>query len=98
ARKVVPPVAGTSGRMKGQPSDNAYGCLGDGLLPEVAVGRLPARTEDEARAMVQRTLAYEHDTRPGERRRRLTVPAGLPAFHPAVDALVERVAIAYLGR
>src|SRR5262249_43015380 len=36
-KKVVPAPAGTAGRMKGQPNDNAYGSPGDGLLPAVAV-------------------------------------------------------------
>jgi hypothetical protein len=97
ARRVVPAPAGTAGRMKGQPSDNAYGSPGDGLLPAVAVGRLPARSEDEARQMVRKTLAYEKDAATGEWRRRLTVLAGAPEFNPAIDALIERQAIAQLG-
>src|SRR5262249_47922519 len=28
-KKVLPPLRGTVNRMKGQPSDNGYGCLGD---------------------------------------------------------------------
>jgi hypothetical protein len=95
---VLPPLPGTVSRMKGQPSDNGYGCVGKDLLPEVAVGRFPVRNLDEARMMVQKTLAYENYQRPGEWRRKLTLLAGLPAFNPAVDALVERVAIAQLGR
>jgi hypothetical protein len=95
---VVPPLPGSVGRMKNQPSDNGYGCpLGD-LLPTVAVGRLPARTDSEARAMIQKTLEQERDTRPGDWRRRLTVLAGAPEFNPLVDALVERAAIAQLAR
>jgi hypothetical protein len=97
-RRVVPALAGTTGRMKGQPSDNGYGMPGDGLLPAVAVGRLPARSEDEARQMVRKTLAYEKDAAPGEWRRRLTVLAGAPEFNAAIDALVERQAIAQLGK
>src|SRR5262249_3179658 len=50
-QKVTPTLPGTAGRMKGQPSDNGYGCLDDGLLPAAAVGRFPARSEDEAKAM-----------------------------------------------
>ena len=42
ARTVVPPLDGGVGRMKGQPSDNGYGCLDDGREPSVA-GRPPAR-------------------------------------------------------
>jgi hypothetical protein len=97
-RKVVPALPGTAGRMKGEPSDNGYGCPGEGLLPTVAVGRLPARTEEEARQMVRKTLDYESDRRPGAWRRRLTVLAGAPEFSPALDALVERLALAQLAR
>jgi Peptidase family C25 len=97
-KKVLPPLPGTTGRMKGQPSDNGYGCLGKELLPEVAVGRFPARSEDEARMMVQKTLAYEKDNRPGEWRRTFTLLAGMPGFNATLDALVERVAIAQFSR
>lgn len=93
-KKVVPPLRGTAGRMRGQPSDNRYGCPGEGLQPTVAVGRLPARTEEEARGMVRKTLAYERDTRPGEWRSRITILAGAPEFSLAVDALVEKLALA----
>jgi hypothetical protein len=98
AAKVVPPLHGSVGRMKGQPSDNGYGCPGDGLAPAVAVGRLPARSAEEARQMVAKTLAYERDTRPGAWRRQLTVLAGVPAFNPVVDRLVEGLALARLDR
>jgi hypothetical protein len=97
-KKVLPPLAGTVGRMKGQPSDNGYGCLEDERLPTVAVGRFPARTEEEAKAMVRKTLDYERDRLPGEWRRRLTVFAGIPAYDPVVDSLVERLAMARFDR
>jgi hypothetical protein len=97
-RVVVPALPGTVSRMKGQPSDNGYGLPGEDLLATVAVGRMPARTEAEARAMVGKTLAYERDTRPGAWRRRLVVLAGAPEFNPIADALVERLAMSHLGR
>lgn len=41
-------------------SDPAYGAVhGEDLLPDVAVGRLPAQTVDELRSMVSKVLAYE---------------------------------------
>jgi hypothetical protein len=41
-------------------SDPAYGAVnGDDILPDVAIGRLPAATVDEARVMVEKILAYE---------------------------------------
>ena len=38
---VLPPLTGTIGRMKGQPTDNAFGCLGADLLA-VCCRRPPA--------------------------------------------------------
>ena len=93
-RTVVPALDGGVGRMKGQPSDNGYGCLDDGRQPTVPVGRFPARTEPEAIRMVRKTLAYEADDKPGEWRHRLTVLAGIPAYNPIVDRLVESMAFA----
>jgi hypothetical protein len=98
AKNIVPALVGSVGRMKDQPSDNGYGSPGADLVPAVAVGRLPARSEDEARDMIAKTLAYENDTAPGEWRRRLTVLAGAPEFNPVVDALIERQAVAQLAR
>jgi hypothetical protein len=97
-KKVLPACCGTAGRMKGQPSDNAYGCPGGGRLPTVPVGRFPARSAEEARGMVAKTLRYETDRRPDPWRRRLTVLAGIPAYNPIVDRLVERLALARFDR
>jgi hypothetical protein len=96
--RVLPPLSGTISRMKGQPSDNGYGCLDDGRLPAVAVGRFPARTEEEARGMVAKTLDYERATPPDQWRRRLIILAGIPAYNPLVDRLVEGLALARLAR
>lgn len=96
--KVVPTFPGTISRMKGEPSDNAYGCLGESREPTVAVGRFPARSVAEAKAMVAKTVAYERDTRPGEWKRRVTVLAGAPSFNAAVDSLVERIALSKLDK
>src|SRR5207245_2701421 len=40
--RLVPPCAGTAGRMKGEPTDAPYGRPDGGRLPRVAVGRFPA--------------------------------------------------------
>jgi hypothetical protein len=93
----VPALTGTVGRMKGEPTDNGYGCPKGSRLPTVAVGRFPARSVTEAEAMVARTLAYEADG-PGEWKRRLTVLAGIPAYNPLVDRLVESLAMARFAR
>jgi hypothetical protein len=95
---VVPALAGTTGRMRGEPTDSLYGDPDDNGTPRVAVGRFPARSAGEAAGMVRKTLELEHDRRPGIWRRRLTVLAGVPAFNPFVDRLVERLAMARLDR
>jgi hypothetical protein len=97
-KKVLPPLPGTVGRMKGQPTDNAYGCLDGGFSPTVAIGRFPARTVEEARGMVGKTLEYERDARPGRWRRRLTILAGIPAYNAFVDRMVESLALARFER
>jgi hypothetical protein len=97
--RVVPPLRGTIGRMKDQPTDAPYGCPDGGRLPSVAVGRFPARTALEARSMVARTLAFERaGAIPGAWKRRLTVLAGIPAYNPLVDRLVENMAMARFAR
>jgi hypothetical protein len=93
-KKMTPALRGTVSRMKGEPTDNGYGCPGPGLQPSVAVGRFPARTAEEAEQMVTKTLAYERDDQPGEWRRRLTVLAGIPAYNSFVDKIVEGLAVA----
>jgi hypothetical protein len=97
-KKVLPSCRGSAGRMKGQPSDNAYGCPAGGRLPSVPVGRFPARSEQEARDMVAKTLRYENDRRPDPWRRRLTILAGVPAYNPLVDRVVESLAFSRLDR
>lgn len=97
-QKIVPPLRGSISRMKDQPTDNGYGCLDESRLPSVAVGRLPARTEGEAKQMVRKILAFERDNQPGEWRQRLTVLAGVPAFNPIVDRMVESMALSRFGK
>jgi hypothetical protein len=97
-RAVIPPLSGTIGRMKGEPTDNSYGCLDSTRLPTVAVGRLPARSEAEAEAMVKKVLALENDTKPGLWKRRLTILAGIPAYNPVVDRLIETRAFSRFDR
>jgi hypothetical protein len=89
--KVLPPLKGIVSRMKNQPTDHGYGSPDADFVPTAMVGRLPARTVEEARQMVEKVLAFERDRRPGEWRRKLTILAGAPEFSPAVDALVERL-------
>ena len=61
----VPTGTGSVLRMLGQPTDNPLGQVDKvaddptGLLPSVALGRLPVKTADEAAAAVKRIIAYD---------------------------------------
>jgi hypothetical protein len=58
---LVPTSLQSTLEMGETASDNALADLdGDGL-PDVAMGRLPAQTPDEMKAMVDKTLAYEQN-------------------------------------
>jgi hypothetical protein len=95
---VVPPLQGSAGRMKGQPTDHGYGPVDADFAATTAVGRWPVRSAEEARQFVRKTLDFEQDQRPGPWRRRVTILAGAPEFNPLVDGLVERVALSRLDR
>jgi hypothetical protein len=57
----VPCLFGTVGRMKGLPTDQPFGCLAGEIKAKVPVGRWPARTADEVKTLVAKTIAYEND-------------------------------------
>jgi len=61
--RVLPALSGTIGRMKGQPSDNGYGCVDDSRTPTVPVGRFPARTERRCTICVRSGTVAPSSTR-----------------------------------
>ena len=78
-------------------SDVWYGMLDEDLVPELAVGRLPADDVREAMRMVKRIIAYEQSTDFGSWRKHIEVVAGVAGFGALEDALIEKVARRYLG-
>ncbi len=93
ARVVVPAFLGTVERMRGQPTDNPYSSLDDDRHGEIAVGRFPARTVDEVRAMVDKTIRFE--TRTGPQPHRFDI--GLVVGHPGgTSALAKRFASSFI--
>lgn len=72
-------------------SDHPYACIDDDLVPDLAVGRFPASTEEELAGMVARTLAYEREVAVGAWRKRFSFVAGEGGFGPALDQLLENV-------
>ncbi|MBP7127179.1 hypothetical protein KBD49_12520 [Myxococcota bacterium] len=70
-------------------TDNRYGDLdGDGE-PEVAVGRVPARTLEEARQVLRKVQVFEGTYRTGLFNRRLGLYVGEAGFGEAIDGLLE---------
>jgi len=63
---------------------------GDGV-PDLSIGRLPAHSVDESRALLLRSIAYEENPPPGMWRRRLAVIAGVGGFGAQADMALEMV-------
>src|SRR5262249_50272186 len=73
-------------------SDNPYADLdGDGI-PELAIGRLTARTPAELQVMLNKILAYEDSRDFGPWRTRINFVAGEGGFGSVVDGLIETAA------
>ena len=70
---------------------------GDGV-PDLAIGRVPADSLDEARSLLARSAAYESNRDFGEWRRRLQVIAGTGGFGPLQDAAMEQMTKQFLTR
>jgi hypothetical protein len=79
-------------RRRTIPTDNVYANLlnDNDDMPNIAVGRIPARTLEQARVALEKVRAYEAAT-PGEWLRRLTYFAGEGRFGTAVDTLLENL-------
>ncbi len=89
---VVPPLLGTTGVMRGEPSDHAYGSLDSNGAPTVAVGRFPARTVEEVRGMVDKTLRFEQERSPAPWRNRLVLLGGNPGGGPLAGMIYDMIA------
>jgi hypothetical protein len=90
----LPALKGTQGRMKGWPSDHGYSLGGSGEMPRAAVGRLPARSVEEARQMAAKILAFEKPGGGAAWRSRITALIG----HPGGNSALERtVATGYVN-
>ncbi len=73
------------------PSDMAYGDLDRDGMPEVPVGRIPARTKEEVAAAVKKTVAWEKLTTNPEDLR-VPIWIGDPAYGP----LFAKVSMSFL--
>ncbi len=79
--------AGRRGRFA---SDAAWGDLDGDLIPDVPVGRIPARSTAQLGRIVRKIIAYERRP-PSLDDLRLPVWAGAPEFNAALDAVTTGV-------
>ncbi|MCK6461165.1 MAG: C25 family cysteine peptidase, partial [Planctomycetes bacterium] len=70
-------------------TDNHAADLDGDEVPDVAVGRIPADSREEAEAMLGRIVAYETSRDFGTWRRRVNVVAGIAGFGKWEDSLIE---------
>jgi hypothetical protein len=63
----------------------------DHAAPALAIGRFPARTKEECRSMVERTIRYETQAETGPWRRKISFVAGEGRFGEAIDKAIEEV-------
>lgn len=71
-------------------SDAAWGDIDGDLMPDVPVGRIPARTIEEARLVVAKILAYEKRP-PDLSTLRMPVWAGAAEFGPIIDRITTGI-------
>ncbi|MCB9894916.1 MAG: hypothetical protein H6839_10745 [Planctomycetes bacterium] len=86
----------TVSRRERVPTDNFYADLvqDDDGLPDIAVGRIPARTVEEARLALAKVKAYEA-AKQGEWLRNLTFFAGEGHFGAVIDGMLEKLFIQF---
>jgi len=70
-------------------TDNLLADLDGDALPDLAVGRIPADSAEEAAAMLAKVVAHENDADFGTWRRRINVVAGVAGFGDFFDGLIE---------
>ncbi|MEM9659010.1 MAG: C25 family cysteine peptidase, partial [Planctomycetota bacterium] len=93
----VPPAVGRSGRMHDHPTDLPYALPTPAGAATVAVGRLPARSADELRAMIAKVTRFE-DQEPGPWSNRVNLWVGHPGGNSTIEKkLAENVIQSTIG-
>ncbi len=79
-------------------TDAPYADLDDDGSPDLALGRIPADSVDEAQRMLARSIAYETAPPPGDWRRKLSIVAGVGGFGAQQDMALEMLTRMVLNR
>jgi len=90
-QKTIPAVS-WPGLWEGCLSDNHYGEMDGDHVPEVAVGRLPVRSDAQGLDLLDRIVTHETTYATGPWNHRLNVYAGEGGFGEEVDFFIETIA------
>lgn len=77
-------------------ADPLWGDLDGDNVPDVPVGRIPARRADLVKTVVQKTLAFEAKQL-GPDDLRVPIWAGTPAYHPVIDSVATGLMVAVVN-
>ena len=76
-------------------ADAQWGDVDQDLIPDFAVGRIPARSRDDVERVVKKILAFEtRQTTPDDLR--LVIWSGSPAYGPVIDGMATGVLLGAL--
>ena len=93
----VPPALGQHGRMRDKRTDFPYACPNAVGSPAIAVGRLPARSSDELRAMIVKIVQFEEQEL-GPWSNRVNLWVGHPGGNSAIEKkLAETIVLGTIG-
>jgi hypothetical protein len=74
-------------------SDNVYADLDDDGIPDLAIGRIPAKTDKEARVVFDKIVAHESVYEPGPWNKRINLFASEGGFGEFIDQVIEDIAL-----
>jgi len=80
------------GGWQGCYSDNFYADMDGDHVPDLAVGRIPVRTDKEGLAILERVKGHETSYEPGPWNHRIHVYAGEGDFGQDIDFFIETIA------
>ena len=79
-------------------NDNRTADIDGDHLPDVAIGRMPADTPEEAAMMLGKVIAYENNRDFSAWRRRINIVASVGGFGAREDRAIEQAATMFLTR
>lgn len=77
-------------------TDSPYADIDDDERPDLAVGRIPADTAEQAQQVLERSIAYERELDYGFWRRDVRIVAGVGGFGALADSAIEMTTSRFL--